>query len=294
MDPETSMLSTPSRKSVISSPPNPVEGSPKKDFSAMPRFPSHSRRNSSDTYTSSDIALPEDYTSWTSLQINPMKKQKTSSETTTPKQPNPSYYSRRRAQNRASQRAFRERKERHVKNLEQQLEDLHQQYEGLLKAYNHQKEDIFTLKSKLHEIHSENRTLRVHHNSRMKVASTMRASRFQGTEETLQLHQNDLLQPQSQSMTPTSNFDTRNSTSRGSISEEHTPFGSLLPLTPAENFDNPGVFSSPDPFLTTGEGSRCYSVNDYQEAQQQGGFNSPTFSKEFATNPAADIFERWT
>lgn len=278
----------------------------------MQRFPSQSRRNSSDTYTSSDIALPEDYTSWTSLQINPMKKQKTSSETTTtPKQPNPSYYSvlpiqvavadtplipaqRRRAQNRASQRAFRERKERHVKNLEQQLEDLHQQYEELLQAYNQQKEDMFTLKTKLQEIHSENRILRVPHNSPMEFASTMRASSFQGSEETLQLHQNDLLQPQSQSMTPTSNFDARNSTSRGSLSEEHTPFGSLLPLTPAENFDNPGVFSSSDPFFTTGEGSRGYSVNDYQEAQQQGGFSSPTFSKDFATNPSADIFERWT
>ena len=42
---------------------------------------------------------------------------------------------RRRAQNRASQRAFRERKEKHVQQLEQQLSDLESKYEHLTQSY---------------------------------------------------------------------------------------------------------------------------------------------------------------
>ncbi|MCJ1464415.1 hypothetical protein MMC07_003028 [Pseudocyphellaria aurata] len=42
---------------------------------------------------------------------------------------------RRRAQNRASQRAFRERKEKHVQHLEEQLEDLETKHRTLAKSY---------------------------------------------------------------------------------------------------------------------------------------------------------------
>jgi FtsZ-binding cell division protein ZapB len=42
---------------------------------------------------------------------------------------------RRRAQNRASQRAFRERKEKHVQRLEQQLEELETKHRELTKSY---------------------------------------------------------------------------------------------------------------------------------------------------------------
>src|SRR5258708_33057856 len=45
-------------------------------------------------------------------------------------------HQRRRAQNRASQRAFRERKEKHVKGLEHQLEDLHEKHQDLLQSFN--------------------------------------------------------------------------------------------------------------------------------------------------------------
>jgi hypothetical protein len=60
--------------------------------------------------------------------------------------PNPQ---RRRAQNRASQRAFRERKERHVKGLESQLELLHEKHQDLLCSYNRQAEGIEKLNSKI-------------------------------------------------------------------------------------------------------------------------------------------------
>jgi AP-1-like transcription factor len=42
---------------------------------------------------------------------------------------------RRRAQNRASQRAYRERRERHVKSLEEKLEVINSQHEELSKEY---------------------------------------------------------------------------------------------------------------------------------------------------------------
>jgi len=42
---------------------------------------------------------------------------------------------RRRAQNRASQRAYRERRDRHVKSLEERLEDMASQHEILSKEY---------------------------------------------------------------------------------------------------------------------------------------------------------------
>lgn len=49
--------------------------------------------------------------------------------------PNKLSLQRRRAQNRASQRAFRERKEKHVQHLEEQLEDLETKHRTLAKSY---------------------------------------------------------------------------------------------------------------------------------------------------------------
>jgi bZIP transcription factor len=201
---------------------------------------------------------------------------------------------RRRAQNRASQRAFRERKERHVKNLEQQLEVLHQQYEELLQAYDAQKEDIATLKADLHELHSESGSLQVPQNSPLGFASAVGAEGFQSESDLLQFRQNGLLIPQSQSMTPASNFDNQNFSSRASTCENQTPFGSLLPLTPAENFENQPMFRPSDLFFASREGSRCYSVGDCPDVQQQESvLSSPVFTKEFALNPTADMFEGW-
>ncbi|KAL1989043.1 hypothetical protein VTN96DRAFT_5806 [Rasamsonia emersonii] len=53
---------------------------------------------------------------------------------------------RRRAQNRLSQRAFRERRERHVKNLEHQFQDLLIKHQMLLKSYWMQKTELVQLR----------------------------------------------------------------------------------------------------------------------------------------------------
>lgn len=67
---------------------------------------------------------------------------------------------RRRAQNRASQRAFRERKEKHVKGLERQLEDLHEKHQDLLQSYTRQADEVTKLNSRISELSSELNALR--------------------------------------------------------------------------------------------------------------------------------------
>jgi hypothetical protein len=279
-------------------------------LSPLQHFPSQEQPDTSHAHASPDRSLPENYTSWTSLQINQMKKQKTSGDSKAVlKQPN-SYHSvdstdlsivhgsltpaqRRRAQNRASQRAFRERKERHVKTLEQQLEDVHRQYEELLRAYDWQKEEIFNLRAQVQDLRSENEIFSVPHNSPLEFASHLRSRSLQSENDMLCFEQNDILMPQSQSLTPASNLEDRKSVSRSSASEEHTPFGSLLPLTPAGDFENVAMLRTSNPFFTADGGLRCSNVNDYFEKQQQDDFGSPGFTKEFAVTPSADIFGSW-
>jgi len=72
----------------------------------------------------------------------------------------PNMHLRRRAQNRASQRAFRERKEKHVKGLEHQLEDLHDKHQDLLQSYSRQADEVAKLNSRIHELSSEIEMLR--------------------------------------------------------------------------------------------------------------------------------------
>jgi AP-1-like transcription factor len=67
---------------------------------------------------------------------------------------------RRRAQNRASQRAFRERKERHVKGLEHQLEDLHEKHQELLQSYSRKADEVTKLNARIQELNSEIDSLR--------------------------------------------------------------------------------------------------------------------------------------
>ena len=67
---------------------------------------------------------------------------------------------RRRAQNRASQRAFRERKERHVKGLEHQLEDLHDKHQDLIQSYSRKADEVAKLNSRIAELNSEIEALR--------------------------------------------------------------------------------------------------------------------------------------
>ena len=193
---------------------------------------------------------------------------------------------RRRAQNRASQRAFRERKERHVKNLEQQLEDLHQRYQDLLRCYDEQKEEIYNLKEQLHEVSSDSVPLRASQNNALEFASAIPSQSFQGDIDLSRNPQNAPLIPHSQSVTPASNFEKQIPASRTPFSEEHTPFGPLLPLTPAEQSGNVAMFRLLDPFFASGEDSKCYDIGGFPEVQQQqeqqDDFGSPDFGKKFA------------
>jgi predicted nuclease with TOPRIM domain len=73
---------------------------------------------------------------------------------------NLTYCQRRRAQNRASQRAFRERKEKHVKGLENQLEDLHEKHQDLLQSFSRQAGEVSRLNSRISELNAELNALR--------------------------------------------------------------------------------------------------------------------------------------
>lgn len=71
---------------------------------------------------------------------------------------------RRRAQNRASQRAFRERKEKHVKLLEDQLQLLHDQHHSLLHSYSQQTMKVSELNEQIEKLTSELNFLRSSYN----------------------------------------------------------------------------------------------------------------------------------
>ncbi|PGH35120.1 hypothetical protein GX50_02042 [[Emmonsia] crescens] len=62
---------------------------------------------------------------------------------------------RRRAQNRASQRAFRERKERHLKSLENKLQDLHSKHQNLLQSYHQRTDEVQLLNSRIQQLTTE-------------------------------------------------------------------------------------------------------------------------------------------
>jgi chromosome segregation ATPase len=62
---------------------------------------------------------------------------------------------RRRAQNRASQRAFRERKEKHVQHLEHELEELENKHRTLEKSYTDLGSTHAQLKQEVKQLRSE-------------------------------------------------------------------------------------------------------------------------------------------
>jgi hypothetical protein len=69
--------------------------------------------------------------------------------------PNAAWMQRRRAQNRASQRAFRERKERHVRNLKATLEGIGDKHRKLLETYSQQSEAVTKLKNRIAELNAQ-------------------------------------------------------------------------------------------------------------------------------------------
>ncbi|KAI4287239.1 MAG: hypothetical protein L6R35_003505 [Caloplaca aegaea] len=68
---------------------------------------------------------------------------------------------RRRAQNRASQRAFRERKEKHVQHLEQELETLEDKHRNLQKSHSNLGETNDKLKQEVEQLRSEIKNLKL-------------------------------------------------------------------------------------------------------------------------------------
>ena len=62
---------------------------------------------------------------------------------------------RRRAQNRASQRAFRERKEKHVQHLEHELEELETKHQNLSRSYTDLDRTHAQLKQEVKQLRSE-------------------------------------------------------------------------------------------------------------------------------------------
>ena len=62
---------------------------------------------------------------------------------------------RRRAQNRASQRAFRERKEKHVQHLEHELEELETKHQNLSQSYTDLDRTHAKLKQEVKQLRSE-------------------------------------------------------------------------------------------------------------------------------------------
>jgi len=58
----------------------------------------------------------------------------------------------RRAQNRASQRAFRERKRTQAETLQKQVNEMRQMHEELLSSYHHKEEEVSELYNKIHDL----------------------------------------------------------------------------------------------------------------------------------------------
>ncbi|EXJ93742.1 hypothetical protein A1O1_02135 [Capronia coronata CBS 617.96] len=98
----------------------------------------------------------------TSLDQNDRRKRRSGSSSTPTKDKDTitNMHLRRRAQNRASQRAFRERKEKHVKGLEHQLEDLHEKHQDLLQSYTRQADQVTRLNNQIAELSAEVNALR--------------------------------------------------------------------------------------------------------------------------------------
>ena len=80
-------------------------------------------------------------------------------------------FKRRRAQNRASQRAFRERKEKHVKSLETQLELLHEKHQDLLCTFNKQSDSVDKLNRKVEKLKGDLKVLRAATTGRSPLAA---------------------------------------------------------------------------------------------------------------------------
>jgi len=106
--------------------------------------------------------MPVEYNNTAGLDQTDRRRRRSGSTSSPPKDKEtiPNMHLRRRAQNRASQRAFRERKEKHVKGLEHQLEDLHEKHQDLLQSYTRQADEVGKLNNRIAELTAELNALR--------------------------------------------------------------------------------------------------------------------------------------
>ncbi|KIW12168.1 hypothetical protein PV08_09443 [Exophiala spinifera] len=125
----------------------------------MFRYPASSSNYYSTTQTTQ---IPVDYSNSDSLDQSDRRRRRRGSTSAPAKEKEtiPNMHLRRRAQNRASQRAFRERKEKHVKGLERQLEDLHEKHQDLLQSYTRQADEVGRLTGRISELNAELNALR--------------------------------------------------------------------------------------------------------------------------------------
>ncbi|MCJ1320885.1 hypothetical protein MMC15_006226 [Xylographa vitiligo] len=92
--------------------------------------------NSSDSYQDYDLSPTSPLVEFTDLTAPYNEdRRRRRPHATKDKQTISSMHMRRRAQNRASQRAFRERKEKHAQDLQRQLDDLEAKHQELLTSY---------------------------------------------------------------------------------------------------------------------------------------------------------------
>ncbi|KIW39143.1 uncharacterized protein PV06_08945 [Exophiala oligosperma] len=146
-----------------SSPNSPLQMSQMMFNSASMQYDMFQYPASSNYYsTTQTTQMPVDYSNSDSLDQNERRRRRRGSTSAPAKEKDtiPNMHLRRRAQNRASQRAFRERKEKHVKGLEQQLEDLHEKHQDLLQSYTRQADEVSRLTGRISQLNAELNTLR--------------------------------------------------------------------------------------------------------------------------------------
>ncbi|KAK0515933.1 hypothetical protein JMJ35_001967 [Cladonia borealis] len=85
---------------------------------------------------------------------------------------------RRRAQNRASQRAFRERKEKHVQHLEHELEELESKHRTLEKSYTDLDSTHAQLKQEVKQLRSELESVKSSREGSISEPSTQSSSQY--------------------------------------------------------------------------------------------------------------------
>ncbi|KAG8526834.1 uncharacterized protein KY384_008263 [Bacidia gigantensis] len=125
-------------------------------YTATSAFPDYLRSQQQHATPQPSIVNSIEFTDLTQINHDDSSRRRRRSTTAQDKEAATNMRIRRRAQNRASQRAFRERKEKHVQHLEHELEQLEAKHQNLEKSYtevegahNKLQDEVETLKDEL-------------------------------------------------------------------------------------------------------------------------------------------------